>query len=101
RDEDLPFSYQRVRIHGRLPKRIGSHIRRAGSDTDSPAYDVTIADESGNVLVDITQYTLRRARAENFAVTIPAPGALDRLATIPAERRAPAEGEVEIEGAGA
>ncbi len=57
----VPFSYGRVRMYAGLPPRVVSHVRLApGTGHDSAVFDVTIADESGTVLVDITGFCMRR-----------------------------------------
>lgn len=57
----VPFSYGRVRIFAALPPKIVSHVRLAeGTARDIAVFDVTIADESGRVLVEITAFCMTR-----------------------------------------
>lgn len=57
----VPFSYGRVRVFAGLPAQVVSHVRLApGTGHDSAVFDVTIADESGAVVVDITGFCMRR-----------------------------------------
>ncbi|HVK53448.1 MAG TPA: acyltransferase domain-containing protein [Burkholderiales bacterium] len=66
----LPLSYDRIAISGRLPSRIYSHVRYypdAAATKDMIPFDVTLLDENGRVLVDITRFTLRRI-SETVAV---------------------------------
>ena len=61
-DIHVPFMYRSVVIHGRLPGRILSHIRRR---PDAPANsimaDLDVLDEDGIVLVEVRGFTMRRA----------------------------------------
>jgi len=59
----VPLSYTRLTMFGALPTRIRSHVRLAPSDFDPKeivVFDVTITDESGAVLVDITEFMMTR-----------------------------------------
>ena len=59
----VPFSYQRVRIHAALTPRIYSHIRSSGenrADKELITFDVTLCDELGRVLVEISSFTVKR-----------------------------------------
>ncbi|MFT7584177.1 MAG: NADPH:quinone reductase-like Zn-dependent oxidoreductase/NAD(P)-dependent dehydrogenase (short-subunit alcohol dehydrogenase family)/ubiquinone, partial [Cellvibrionaceae bacterium] len=110
----LPFSYGTIEIHKPLPARIISHATLRHEGHATVAFDVTITDEAGALLVQIFDYKLRRiqadpvelaaisaieeaAPAENFQVGIGTPGLLDTLYFEAATRQAPAAGEVEIE----
>jgi acyl transferase domain-containing protein/thioesterase domain-containing protein/acyl carrier protein len=59
----VPFSYGRVRLHHALTPRIYSHVRSA-EDNDAAnelvAFDVTLCDEQGRVLVEIERFTVKR-----------------------------------------
>ncbi|WP_433550348.1 SDR family NAD(P)-dependent oxidoreductase [Micromonospora zamorensis] len=61
-DIHVPFMYRSVVVHGRLPGRILSHIRRR---PDAPANsimaDLDVLDEDGTVLVEVRGFTMRRA----------------------------------------
>ncbi|MET0588167.1 MAG: SDR family NAD(P)-dependent oxidoreductase [Novosphingobium sp.] len=63
KDLFAPFSYRRLVLHAPLPKSIVSHIRHRASGTRSDlmaAFDVTIADEDGRVLAQISEFTMMR-----------------------------------------
>ncbi len=63
KDLYVPMAYQRLQAIGRLEKRIYSHVRSHvdnSIDRDVATFDITIVDESGNVLVEINQFTVRR-----------------------------------------
>lgn len=61
-DIHVPFMYRSAVVHGRLPGRILSHIRRR---PDAPANsimaDLDVLDEDGTVLVEVRGFTMRRA----------------------------------------
>lgn len=57
----VPFSYGRLRQYRPLSERVFSYVRyRPGKDPETNIYDVTIADETGLVLVDIDGFVMRR-----------------------------------------
>jgi acyl transferase domain-containing protein/thioesterase domain-containing protein len=59
----VPMSYGRVRVYGSLPNRVFSHVRSApenDASRDVALFDVTIADEQGNVVVEVEQLSLRK-----------------------------------------
>jgi acyl transferase domain-containing protein len=61
RDFHVPFSYERARLHHPLPRRVSSHVRhRPDSAKDLPAFDVTLLDEGGRVLVEISGFLMKR-----------------------------------------
>jgi NADPH:quinone reductase-like Zn-dependent oxidoreductase/acyl carrier protein len=114
----LPFSYKKLTILGALPAKLYSFARySANQQSGALRFDVTITDEDGTELIDIEEYTIRpRARegsgarpdstmmlpqGENFRVEISSPGSLHTLRFLPASRRSPGPGEVEIEVAAA
>lgn len=121
----LPFSYDRLCLHGPLPPRVISRARPACGGGDAAAstrtIDLTLLDESGRVVVEIEGYTLRRSeppaesgpppteapplipavKPENRRLVVDAPGRLDSLTWRPCPRRAPGPGEVEIRVAAA
>lgn len=76
----VPFSYARLLAFGPLPGRLVSHVRLAeGTANGMAVFDVTIANEQGAVVTQITGFCMRRIS-----------GALDR----PAAGRAQAPGAV-------
>jgi thioesterase domain-containing protein/NAD(P)-dependent dehydrogenase (short-subunit alcohol dehydrogenase family) len=58
----VPFSYGRLVMHAALKPNCVSHITYKGTGTlpDIPAFDVTIADESGTPLVTISDFVMKR-----------------------------------------
>ena len=58
----VPFSYGRLVMHAALKPNCVSHITYKASGTlpDIPAFDVTIADESGMPLVTISDFVMKR-----------------------------------------
>ena len=73
----VPFSYGRVRVYAGLPARVVSHVRLApGTGHDSAVFDVTIADESGAVLVDITGFCMRRVATQLALTPSPVPASV-------------------------
>ncbi|HVU49084.1 MAG TPA: polyketide synthase dehydratase domain-containing protein, partial [Polyangia bacterium] len=61
RDFHVPFSYERLRLHAPLPRRLSSHVRlRASGAKDLPTFDVVLLDESGRTLVDIAGFVMKR-----------------------------------------
>ncbi|WP_136442059.1 type I polyketide synthase [Pacificoceanicola onchidii] len=58
-----PVRYGRVRIHAPLPDKIVSWVRNAADNSasgETASFDVTLCDEGGNVLVEITGFTIRK-----------------------------------------
>jgi NAD(P)-dependent dehydrogenase (short-subunit alcohol dehydrogenase family)/acyl carrier protein len=81
-DAYLPFSYGRIVIYKPLTPQITVHAR-AGEGTkknaNSLVFDVTLAGENGQVLVDVKDYTLVKVN-KNVQATAPVPaGAQDYL----------------------
>lgn len=63
RDFYVPLSYTRLTMFAPLPAKVFTHVRLAPSDfdpTEIVVFDVTIADESGRVLVDIGEFMMTR-----------------------------------------
>jgi acyl transferase domain-containing protein/thioesterase domain-containing protein/acyl carrier protein len=97
----VPFSYASVRVYGPLPRRAWSLVRNAArnrADDDVASFDVTIADEQGKVLVEVSRLALKRTSADGaFAqarrplpaelrLDPPAAGGAGDRRTSPAER---------------
>ena len=103
-EHGLPFSYTRVRVYAPLPAQIHSHVRlAAGERAGALTFDADILDGQGEVLVQVSGYTLREVvteaaapAVENFHLEIAVPGALETLAFRPAGRVVPNRGQVEI-----
>ncbi|MFW2542725.1 type I polyketide synthase [Primorskyibacter sp. 2E107] len=58
-----PVRYGRVRVHGALPERVVSWVRNAAENKasgETAGFDVTLCDEDGAVLVEITGFTIRK-----------------------------------------
>ncbi len=65
----VPLSYKKVQVHGRLPRRIYSHVRHnkdGRNHQEVPAFDVTIMDENGRALVEINEFMLKRVSYESM-----------------------------------
>ncbi|MEU7003412.1 SDR family NAD(P)-dependent oxidoreductase [Nonomuraea sp. NPDC046570] len=75
----LPLSYGRLLVRAPLPARFHSHLRRRGDGGDEViAVDLTLTDESGNVLVEIEEFVLRRIDAAAVTSSLSAePGPSD------------------------
>ena len=57
----LPVSYRRAMLYQSFPCRIYSHARlRPAISSELTAFDITIADESGAVLMDIEGFVVKR-----------------------------------------
>ena len=58
-----PVRYDRVRVHAPLGPRIVSWVRNAAdnrADAETAAFDVTLCDPDGTVLIEITGFTIRK-----------------------------------------
>ncbi len=111
----VPFSYDAVRVRAALPKRILSLTRVKDSIENGPRtirFDCQFLDETGRELMEIDNLFLhlmeghiRSETAEpsspNYALAIQTPGVLETMALSAAPRRAPGDGEVEIQVAAA
>jgi len=57
----VPFGYGRLLLRGGLPARLSSHVRlREGSAEDLGVFDVTLVDEGGREVAEITSFVMRR-----------------------------------------
>ncbi|MEU4678465.1 SDR family NAD(P)-dependent oxidoreductase [Micromonospora sp. NPDC023737] len=82
----LPFAYGRVRVWGPLPQRLFSHVVPRAYDLDELVADVTLLDETGRVVVEIGEFTLRRVDAAaltDSARAAPTGGAARRTTGVP------------------
>jgi acyl transferase domain-containing protein len=59
----VPMACQRVRAWRPLAPRLRVHARYLGAADGAVAFDVTVADEDGQVLVEMDQFTMRRIDA--------------------------------------
>jgi acyl transferase domain-containing protein/thioesterase domain-containing protein len=73
----VPVSYKRVRVHRPLPAVVWSWVRNAGENrmgADFAAFDVTVTDEAGNIVLEVEQFIIKRlADDSSFALKPPAP----------------------------
>jgi acyl transferase domain-containing protein/thioesterase domain-containing protein len=61
----VPIGYERITLYGPLPGKCYSHIRsRSGLTIEDliATFDLTIADEVGNVIAEIENFSLRQVR---------------------------------------
>ena len=59
----LPFSYKSVKPYGKLPAEVYAYARPSSSGTtneDTAAFDITLIDGSGKILMEITEYTMKQ-----------------------------------------
>jgi amino acid adenylation domain-containing protein len=56
----VPLSYGRVRAYKPLPPSVFSHVRLRDGAGDLAVYDVTIYDDKGAALCDISEFVMRR-----------------------------------------
>lgn len=76
----VPFSYGRLRLRGGLPRKLFSHVRlRASGAKDSAVFDITLYDEHGVEVADITEFVMRRVTDVNVMA-----GSATRASTPPA-----------------
>lgn len=71
-----PMSYGRIAVHGRLPHSIVSWARLSrdiGYGAGYMAFDITIADAAGNVVVEIERFVMRRLDDDLGLVSPPKP----------------------------
>jgi polyketide synthase PksJ len=62
-DRYLPFSYERLVVHGPLSGKLHSHVKldeSCSSGSETVTFDVLIADQSGKLLVQINGLSLKR-----------------------------------------
>jgi acyl transferase domain-containing protein/NADPH:quinone reductase-like Zn-dependent oxidoreductase/acyl carrier protein len=105
----LPMSYERIAVHGRMPARVHSRIVRSRSaDDGSLRFDVRVQDDDGNPVVEIDGYSLRTVDADrlgdavggqtgNRRLVCEERGDLGSLRFVECERNAPGVEEVEVE----
>ncbi|WP_431902928.1 SDR family NAD(P)-dependent oxidoreductase [Nonomuraea sp. bgisy101] len=67
----LPLGYGRITVRDRLPEAFWSHLRITASDTDEVlAVDVTLIAPDGTVLVQISDYVLRRIDTDSVVAGV-------------------------------
>ncbi len=95
----VPVSYKRVACFGPLPAAIVSWVRNHGvnrADGQFASFDVTIADESGRVLVEIEEFQIKRLdESDAFGTAAPCAAAngLDVAEEHDSENLSPAEAQ--------
>lgn len=60
----LPLSYEQLRIHGKMPRRVYSHVRYHAVGTKAPEimkFDVSICDVEGAEIVSIFNFAVKKA----------------------------------------
>ncbi|MFI6510688.1 SDR family NAD(P)-dependent oxidoreductase [Streptosporangium sp. NPDC050855] len=69
----LPLGYGRITVADRLPGTFWSHMRFRDSGTDEVlAVDVTLIDDDGAIVVEISDYVLRRINTESVVAGVTA-----------------------------
>ena len=71
----VPITYRRMRVHGGLPARIRSWVKNHGPNRESDefaSFDVWITDEEGRVLVEVTEFTIKKLVDPEFGAARPA-----------------------------
>jgi thioesterase domain-containing protein/NAD(P)-dependent dehydrogenase (short-subunit alcohol dehydrogenase family)/acyl carrier protein len=90
----VPFSYERVLIRRALTPRLFSHVRlRERGAKDSVVFDATLYDESGEEIVSVEGFTMRKALPGLIR------SAQDRLSGVESARRAKPRPETATEAA--
>jgi acyl transferase domain-containing protein/thioesterase domain-containing protein/acyl carrier protein len=62
----VPVSYKRARVYGPLPAAAWSWVRRVGTsqaNAEFAAFDATLTDDAGNVVMEVEQFSIRRLAA--------------------------------------
>lgn len=70
----LPFNYHQLKVKAPLPRKLYSYAKLKPSDDAAKkqlAFEVLITDENGNELIEVKQFTMRRA-SEQFNSELPA-----------------------------
>lgn len=68
----VPFSYDRLILRNGLTRKLSSHVRRRKAVTQGLAsFDVTIADETGTVLVEVSDFTMKRVSDRGLSAMQP------------------------------
>jgi acyl transferase domain-containing protein/thioesterase domain-containing protein/acyl carrier protein len=59
----LPFAYKRMTLYKSLPPRVYSHARlHLDTGSDLVIFDITLADEKGEIIAEIDEFTVKRLR---------------------------------------
>lgn len=64
-----PLSYKSIRTHRAVPARVFSHATYNGNGggAEVAPFDITLFDESGNVIVEITEFVMRHTQGAQLA----------------------------------
>ena len=65
----VPLGYQNTQVLAPIPAKLYSHVRfsEGGSlNTEAPVFDVSLMDESGKVVLEIRQFTMRKVTSSMF-----------------------------------
>ncbi|QQS37255.1 MAG: SDR family oxidoreductase [Ignavibacteriales bacterium] len=68
KDFYLPFSYSKVVVYNDLPQSFYSHIKYLPSENNnlnSLVFDITIADESGSVLIEVKDFVMKKINRDD------------------------------------
>lgn len=69
----LPLGYGRLTVHRPMPALVYSHLRhRPAATPELLTCDITIVDEHGEVVVEISDFMLRRIDADEMSATVAA-----------------------------
>ncbi|MEM7674541.1 MAG: SDR family NAD(P)-dependent oxidoreductase [Myxococcota bacterium] len=67
----VPVSYRSIKVHGVLPAQVRSWVRNRAENTQVSgvaAFDITITDPEGNVLVEIEDFSIKRLDGDPEAI---------------------------------
>ena len=70
----VPVRYGRVRVHGALTEHLVSWVRNAAdnrAEGETASFDITLCDPQGNVLVEISGFTIRKLEKAEVLKTPP------------------------------
>ena len=73
----LPIGYGRLVVHGPLPARCFSHLRYRPGGDDVLSADLTLCDADGKVLVEISDFMLRRIDPTAVGQSLSAPASVE------------------------
>ncbi|MGP3990049.1 SDR family NAD(P)-dependent oxidoreductase [Streptomyces sp. 3N207] len=62
----LPFSISSITVRGPLPPTVHAYSRRRGAHQNMVTFDITLTDDDGREVVDVTGYTVRVWDREEF-----------------------------------
>lgn len=65
----LPLNYKKLKIFASLPSSFYSHVKRKNNSSGNLeviTFDITLTDLSGNVLAEITDYSIKRVPKSTF-----------------------------------